>query len=694
MSEENFVNELDGKFLGAMSLNPWVAHSSSSRLQMLGSHLGAALSVTGSTVRRCQTGYEREYGKNTFSIKMPVDATIIRVFSRYQESYGLGGIKENPQTVILYEEYETKRIGCLELPHFHCIHKDFGFRYVRRNVSLHKDARVKAGTIIADSPSVTENGDYKYGTELNVAFMSVPAVIEDGVVASETACRKLTTKAFGKRECKWGKKTYPLNLYGNDVEYKAFPDIGDRVRDDGLLFVLRQHDEILAPVKMTPEALRTVDYIYDKRIYAEPNAKVVDVRVYCDQYGKMNTPIGMESQADKYVESSSRFYSELLSEYERLYKQRKAVGGELVITPHLHRLLVEAKADSGKSGDQRVTRTYKRAPLDDYHVEITFEYDMVPNVGFKLTGCHGDKGVICKVVPDADMPIDANGNRAELIMDGESTIKRTNVGRFYEQAINAYSREITEKIRMDFGLDPKEPSPTSITDAITKSTIVKETYEYLLGYYRDTSPAMYEVMINPETKINPTKHVESVLREGIYLWLPTNNEKSSPAIIRSLRGKYPLTFGPVTYRGQSGNMTTTVNNVLIGSLYIMLLDKTGANWAAVSSAKLLHFGTPAKLTNNDKYGSPGRLQTTRTWGEAEGRLGAAVMGEEAMSELLDRANNPSVHKQIVRSIYNSDNPLDIKSAVDRRLYPRGLSRTVTFVKHLLSCAGARFERKQ
>src|SRR5574343_273375 len=150
-----FKNELHGSFLGSLSLNPWVGHIASSRNQMLGSHLGSALTVKGATPRRFMSGYEREYGKYTFSKKAPCDMTIIKIFKRYRETHGAGGISENPQTVIMYEDNDTNQIGILELEQFHYIHTVFGFRYVfKPNLNLAVGSKIKAGTIIADSPNV------------------------------------------------------------------------------------------------------------------------------------------------------------------------------------------------------------------------------------------------------------------------------------------------------------------------------------------------------------------------------------------------------------------------------------------------------------------------------------------------------------------------------------------------------------
>lgn len=42
---------------------------------------------------------------------------------------------------------------------------------------------------------------------------------------------------------------------------------------------------------------------------------------------------------------------------------------------------------------------------------------------FKLTGMHGDRGVICTVIPDDQMPLDKEGNRAEIVINDSPCFK-------------------------------------------------------------------------------------------------------------------------------------------------------------------------------------------------------------------------------------------------------------------------------
>lgn len=670
-------NELRVDLLSTAGINPWAQHDSSSRVQMLGGHTSQALVIAGATPRRCLTGIEREFGKFTFNIKFPVNAEIIKVIDKYPRVIGRGAIKENPQTVVVYEDMETKEVGILIIPRFHCKHQHFGFKYKFKSSAMSRimpGANVARGTIVADSPAVDDAGNYMLGLETNVAFMSAPGIIEDGVIVSESYAKSLTSKGFESRVASWGTKFYPLNLYGDDNEYKPFPDIGDKIREDGLLFALRAYNPLLAPMEMTPAALRDPDYTFDRLVYAEPGARIVDINVRHEiKNGPPPTPVGMETQTQKYYQAQLQFYRNLLETYNELKRRRKEM---LRITPEFQRLLVEALTYCQEPGKSRATHMYQRQPLDDWRVEVTFEYDVVPTVGFKITDFHGGKGVICSVWKDEDMPIDAEGNRADCIMDGDSTIKRMNIGRLYEQYINATSRHVTNKVR-------------AWMQEMTAESIGK-AWEYVLGYYRIVSPRMYDLITGPSYTEQPRAHLEAIVKDGVYLYLPTDNPACSEDIVQQLRAHYPIHIGPIQYRGRSGNYITTVTPILIGTLYVMLLEKTGGDWSAVSSAKLQHFGIPARMTKNDKYSLPGRANPVRILGESECRLLAATIGGDATAELLEMSNSPQTHKHIVANVLRAEQPTNIEEIIDREIAPRGGSRSLIFVNHALQCAGIEF----
>lgn len=665
--------EMKSKFAGVVGLNPFFINDSASRLAMFCSHIGQALVVKDSTVKRLITGMEREYGEDVHAVRMPCNAVIVKIIDKYQPALGGRVVGENPMTAIIYENIDspTREFGVLMVEKNHCLHQHYGFNYVKTDIlnRLSKGDHIPAGTVLATSPSITPQGDYKFGLEAQVAYMSHPAVIEDGVIASESFCRRMATKGYGRRIVSWGKSSMPVNLFGDESVFKPFPNVGERVGEDGLLFASRNYDELLAPSLMSVKSLRTMDY-FDKPVHAVSNVKIVDIVVLKGNKEKTMLPKGMDDFPRYYYEKGARFYQELLETHRDLVRR---FGDSVHLSPKLHQMLVHAESVLKNDERRYITPTYRGQTLDEWVVSITFEYDVIPTIGYKLTGLHGDKGVICAVWPDHRMPVDKSGRRAELIMDGDSTFKRMNVGRMWEQYINASGYATTSQVAQMLNSGQHDAA-----------------WNYLRRFYEIVSPPMAqhvdEVIRSDDHK---RRHLSDVARNGHYIYMPVDNPVDYDDVVGQLMDEYPAVCGPVTFMDDDDRVIETKDDVLIGGVYILLLEKTGHSWSGVSSAKLNHFGTPAKMTSVDKYASAGRHNPTRGWGEAEFRLGSATCGGDAMAEISDRNNNPSVHRNECETILSADAPTDLYMSVNRAVAPRGGSRVLSFVKHTMECGGIR-----
>lgn len=675
---ELISNELAPEFLGVVGLNPFAGYNSASRLAMYCGHIGQHLVSEGATVNRLITGVGREYGKAIHDVRFPCNATVLKVIAKYPTVLGEDKIRENPLLTVIYENADSplREIGVLQIPRWHCIHQYFGFNY-RHTQDMSKifypHARIEKDTVIATSPNLTDDGDHMFGMGMQVAMMSMPAVIEDGVIASQSAVRRMTSKGYGERVVSWGRNAMPLNLFGDDKTYKPFPDIGERVSDNGLLFASRRSEPGLAVPLMSRKALRRLD-VFDEPVYAKANAKIIDVVVLRGK-DKSYLPTGMDEQCQYYYRRSYQYHEAILAEYNRLKREADKYGNVLSISPEFNQLVVNAIAVTNEKDRRLITPMYGRGALDEWMVKIVFEYDVVPTIGFKITGMSGDKGVIVSVWDDEAMPVDAMGNRAELIMDSDSTIKRMNVGRLYEQYINASGYATAYRLKQ----------------MVAAGATLEQCWDYVMGFYQRISPPMVDnIMEVIRTDRDKQKHLDGLMRNGFYLYLPTNNPVSYREVVRELQQDYPACHGPVTYRGYRGNMVTTKTPVIIGEMYIMLLEKIGNTWAAVSSAKTQIFGIPAKLTNSDKHSAPGRHNPVRVLGESEVRLVAAVCGGDTVAEILDQTNNPMAHRDIVENILRAEHPTALYTAVDRQKVPRGRGRILTLVRHILECGGVRF----
>lgn len=701
-------NEINPSLLGNLVLNPFYAYSSSSRMYMCNGHISSSVPLIGATKKSINTLYEREYGKYTFSIIAPEDLTVIDVIHRYDHRYGKGALPQNSQSFLIYfENNNPKNIGCLELPSFFSMHKDFGFKYVPKKNFSKGDTYFK-GEILADSPNVDSDGDWNFSREVPTALMSVPGIIQDGFIVSESLCKEMATTVIGRRFIEYGEDEIPLMIYNG----KSFPDIGECIRPDGLLFAKRklsnkmlngdnEIDFSLAPLKMSPKSLKSEnrDMFYDDPVYGRPGARIIDVRVHCSPNSKNKTLTGMETQSENYAVQSYEFYKKIYDRFDAIRKERNRLNQRMEVLPSFYNLLMEAQAEIANYEaikTKKISKAYKSEPIGDrYLIEIVFEDRNVPlTIGSKITGLHGNKGVVCGIWPDHHMPLDKKGNRCHLIGDGDSVLKRTNTGVLWEQCYNAFRREMVETIRGHMGLDIKNPGRKELLQAKFNNAGLDVCWDYVQAFIVKASPLMYDqLMASIDDKLfTPHEFVLDILENDMRTYWPQDTLKSWPEIIRDLREYFPITFDTVEYVDVNGDIVETKDPVLIGDMSIVRLDKLGEDWAGVNSPKMSAHGTPSKLTANDKYSNPGRNQSTRFWGESEVRLGDAYAGPDPVAEQIDRSNNATKHEQIIRNIFNAPDPMSILTVVGCKEYPRGESKPLQFVHAMTNCAGFKFSR--
>jgi len=344
-----------------------------------------------------------------------------------------------------------------------------------------------------------------------------------------------------------------------------------------------------------------------------------------------------------------------------------------------------------------------------YRLEVTTQVDI-------------GKGVIVQIRKRADMPVDEFGNSADIIACGMATVNRMNVGRKYEHYGNAARRDVGKRITEMAMSDIKAPIinidrisaidghihkineqvALNRRDRFIKQKLealqaaspqtVKKMWDYLVGFYDAINPVMGNWFNSGQYKGREVDHLAQIMTNDIFLFTPPNNERQWDQIVDYLETHYPPMRSSVVYRGDSGKLVTTKRkDIFVGSVYFMILEKTGDDWAAVSSAKTQIHGVLAQITNNDKYAQPWRSQAIRAYGESEVRILVSYVGAHFTAELLDRNNNPDSHKAVLYSIYEADAPTNIPNAVNRRKIPLGGSKPLQLVNHILEVGGTRFK---
>lgn len=239
--------------------------------------------------------------------------------------------------------------------------------------------KVTKGQIIADS-SATEDGELALGQNVLVAYMSYQgAVYEDAIIISERLVQedRYTSIHIEQYTC----EVRDTKL-GPEVVTRDIPNVGE-------------------------DALANLDETGIVRIGAEIKAN--DILV-----GKI-TPKG-----ETELSAEEKLLRAIFGE------KAKDVKDTSLRLPHGERgKVVGIKVFSKDAGDELPSGVYQR-------VEVAVAQLRKVAVGDKLAGRHGNKGIISKILPVAEMPYLPDGRPIDIILNPLGVISRMNLGQILE----------------------------------------------------------------------------------------------------------------------------------------------------------------------------------------------------------------------------------------------------------------------
>jgi hypothetical protein len=688
-----------------MAINMANAAISASRKQMYGNNLGQIVVVCGMTERIIQTGMDTLLSDTTFSQRMPAKGQIVGYFHRYERKIGENAFKTSPpQSVAIFRSFDDSvdyEYGLVSLSDYSAYHPYLGFSYVDKPgiTQLRIGHTIEKDTVFRDSPGVLNDPedtsgdhDYAFTVTINVAMMGLRDVAEDGIVIARGALKKFGFETFERHVVEFGQHMVPLNLYGdpNDpTDYKICPDIGEKIGKDGCLMALRTWRPDLAIAELSVNALRRIDYMFDKKVMAD--GEVIDIKVHHDRNtGLVGTPAAMETQPLKYDEGRREFLGKIYRWWTDIVKD---LGRDPILQPQLHNLIIEAISVVNPNQDNNtVVKVHKKTRIDDYRMEFTIRHRIVPNMGNKFTDLFGGKGVVVSIWEDEDMPVDADGNRAEMIFDQAAVNNRMIPGRLYEHIINGSARDVYRKIVRALGIQdlrrPAQIRQDLMRIQAEQPELLSKAWEYLLGFYEITVPKQAAIFRNCDFGASPLQHLSYIMSKGhTVLYMRSDHPLMLKNMVSDIERLYPSTFGPVYYRGASGNHVWTEEPVRIAPLSIIMLEKIADTGSAVSSTRRQHAGVLATLSNADKYSERIRNQPTKAYGESEIRIVISYSGTLTAAEILDRNNSIESHKAMCWSIFESTHPTRIARAVDRNVIRLDGSRSLQTVNHVWACSG-------
>lgn len=309
------------------------------------------------------------------------------------------------------------------------------------------------------------------------------------------------------------------------------------------------------------------------------------------------------------------------------------------------------------------------------------------------------------------MPVDEDGNSADIIFGPEARTNRSNIGGLTYHYFTSAGLKVRQLVCKELGVEKRPATSHKFCEVIPENE--RETqrqnrwaleqvqrvydtdrerfwraWQWIIIYYRCTSPInAYKYDQDGAEDEDKIINMANVVADMVYLFAPQDYMPDYFDAAKLIEQYIKPTYGPVQYRGFSGKLVTTKRKVRIAPITVFLLEKTASDWSAVASPRIQAHGFWAQVSKSDKYHETGKRQPVRGFGETEFRITAAYCGAQAVAEIADRNNNPVTHRAINMAILEANNPSDIKKIIDRNKFPYGNHKGIQALKHVFNCVG-------
>ncbi len=266
--------------------------------------------------------------------------------------------------------------------------------------------------------------------------------------------------------------------------------------------------------------------------------------------------IGDEKKGRVFLEAKERIKEEHLFAipFDRL-KEIDVIEGKRVL-PEVQRFLdhgeLQINVVKGVFGDKlaKLKRGDELAPGVIKTVKVYIAMKRKLSVGDKMSGRHGNKGIISRILPEEDMPYLEDGTPVEIILNPLGVPSRMNVGQILEThlgwAAKGLGWKIEEYLRKHF-------NPKLLRRRIKEIYSSKEVNEYL-------EQATDDDIVELARKLG----------EGIFVSVPVFDGASEEEIKDLLKkAGLPTTGQTILYDGRTGEPFH--QNVTVGYMYLLKL---------------------------------------------------------------------------------------------------------------------------
>lgn len=647
--------------LGKGLVQPFANTNSGTRKLMFSVHLEQALPLLNPEPPIIQTGYEIRYGDLSSSIvKAKSDFEVVAKIFKFTHI-------PNHHYCLITRRHDTGQYDIIERKSYNHITETYGYLYNNKMLdNLDVGYEVPANEIIRTSFANDEYMNRCDGTNLMVSYISSDKDMEDGIVISKSAAKKLASPLIKKVTIIVGDNDILLNLYGKDGNVKSLPDIGEEV-EGGILCAIRKEKIEECLYMQSIDRLSEV-LMSDEKFPVE--GRVIDMNIYS------NNPMGLEErhsniQLNYYYKDHIRYITEIVNTIDSLRDSK----GNIDMSYELQKVYYTAKYELDGMPFE------KEKKYDGTVIEVFLLEENIPTVGDKITNRYGGKGVISYIKDDEDMPMLDNGKRLDVYFNSCTCVNRLNQGQLNELSLSSIGSRLCEYLS---------------THQVTTSQAIDYIYKFISLVSKDEADdlisKLYDQSVTPEDR---EWFVDQVLNDGFIML--SNKPISESMTLDKLADIYNTLPFIQPYEVLSKMIDSAGNpryvrgrrTLVAGYMYIYRLkqyaeDKFSAT--SLSSTNLTNENTKSKASKNYRAVSP---NTPIRFGEMETEDERHMGTEVVVHNLMIHSTSPQARRLAESFIEGDPYTIDIKldgtcksrSAEKAKVYLKAMGLRVAIRKY-------------
>ncbi|MGX7586321.1 DNA-directed RNA polymerase subunit beta [Candidatus Karelsulcia muelleri] len=446
----------------SVSLIPYLEHDDANRALMGSNMMRQAVPLLNPDLPIVSTGMEKDMIKYTRNI----------IYSKRN-----GIVKYVDSKKIIIQNNSKKKFFKNNI----IIHKLPKFKTTNQNTCLTLNPIVKIGDKIKKGQVISEGfatkkGELALGKNIKVAFMPFQGYnFEDAIVVSEKIIRqdyftsikiiKLTIEAR-KTKSRKDKFTNQIpNISKKEIktlDKKGIVKIGTFITPGSIIVgkISKNTETQIKPEKKFLTAILGEKNLNlkDRSVRAGPSIKGIVIRRSIFKKDKKNNKTIFSFKKNKrrlYLKNQIHYIKSMLKKKVKIIK-RKLLKRR--ISPKLRNIILNKVLNEFKTEKSRVKTLYLQMkqniisgdpiPPGVYKlVKLYIAEKRNLKVGDKMSGRHGNKGVVAKIAKAEDMPYLADGSIIDMVLNPLGVPSRMNLGQIYETITGDIGYKLNSRLK-------------------------------------------------------------------------------------------------------------------------------------------------------------------------------------------------------------------------------------------------------